>query len=69
MRALDLDNAHPDDSPERRDHVVRRGGCAEHRQNLGDEELGLFRNSRENRTSFNGRLNISNGLARRGSDI
>jgi hypothetical protein len=41
MRALDLDNAHPDDSPERRDHVVRRGGCAEHRQNLGDEELAL----------------------------
>jgi CRISPR-associated endonuclease Cas2 len=32
-------------------------------------KLGLFRNSRENRTSFNGRLNISNGLARRGSDI
>jgi hypothetical protein len=29
----------------------------------------LSRNSRENRTSFKGRPNISNGLARRGSDI
>jgi retron-type reverse transcriptase len=32
-------------------------------------EIRLSRNSRENRTSFKGRPNISNGLARRGSDI
>ena len=32
-------------------------------------ELWLSRNSHENRTSFKGRPNISNGLARRGSDI
>jgi hypothetical protein len=36
---------------------------------LGLQILGLSRNSRENRTSFKGRPNISNGLARRGSDI
>jgi hypothetical protein len=33
------------------------------------KDYGLSRNSRENRTSFRGRPNISNGLARRESEF